>query len=914
MADNLLDKASILLTPTAYDNGSMLSIKPENGDGDFDFERNSAATRVNAQGLVENVQIISSELVSNGNFSQIGTEEVLNGNFSQEGSELVTNGDFATDSDWNKETGWVIQNGYAESTALNTRSLYQNIGTPVVGKTYKITYTILETNGGNFRFSYGGVSGTIRNSVGTYTEYIIATSSGDSNIYFDALNVMIGSIDNVSVKEVGQNWILSGGATITDNGVRIISDGTYHSATQYNVLIVGKQYKVQYEITENNSGNLKIQTSLGISTIPSNVGVHTVYGEALQTFLAIERNGTCDITITNISVKEVGQDWTFFGEAEFTDDGARIYSSSGGQSYINQSILTSTKKYRLSYEITDSTTGSLKLINVNGLSDYPIPSTVGTHTLDFIANNNTFFIYRNSGATDVTIDNISVKEITDDTNIPRINYEGFSYQDSLGSELIVNGDFATDSDWTKATGWTISGGTANANTVGNYINLRTNSNIIEPGKTYDVSFDVSNYTQGSVRLSFIQSVATTQVSANGTYTARLVASAVGSSQVYIQGINSFVGSIDNVSVKEYLGQEVVPDSGCGVWLLEPQSTNYSLNSEQPSTWHSSGGVIITANAATSPEGIQNSSLVVNDGSSGARYARNFFDFSSGSGLHTVTTSYFIKYYNNQWVRLRSIFFNGSPANNVSTFFDVQNGVLGTVDANHTAKIEDYGNGWYRCSITFDIDKSVDKSGYVQVEAMDGDNSGTFAANGQGYYAYGSQGEEFSYPTSYIPTNGATSTRLQDIANNSGNASLINSTEGVLYAEIEALANDGTSRQISLSDGSNANNKISLRYTSISNEINAFVKSGGSVVFNAIEVLSDITQNNKLALKYKQDDFSLYVNGVQVATDTSGNTPTGLNVLDFDSAIGTLNFYGKVKALAVYKEALTDSELQSLTTI
>ena len=75
MADNLLEKASILLTPTAYNDGSMLSVKPENGDGDFTFSRGSAATRVNAQGLVENVQIIS-ELVSNGNFSQIGTEEV----------------------------------------------------------------------------------------------------------------------------------------------------------------------------------------------------------------------------------------------------------------------------------------------------------------------------------------------------------------------------------------------------------------------------------------------------------------------------------------------------------------------------------------------------------------------------------------------------------------------------------------------------------------------------------------------------------------------------------------------------------------------------------------------------------------------------------------------------------------------
>ena len=35
MADNLLDKASILLTPTAYNDGSMLSVKPENGDGDL---------------------------------------------------------------------------------------------------------------------------------------------------------------------------------------------------------------------------------------------------------------------------------------------------------------------------------------------------------------------------------------------------------------------------------------------------------------------------------------------------------------------------------------------------------------------------------------------------------------------------------------------------------------------------------------------------------------------------------------------------------------------------------------------------------------------------------------------------------------------------------------------------------------
>ena len=32
---------------------------------------------------------------------------------------------------------------------------------------------------------------------------------------------------------------------------------------------------------------------------------------------------------------------------------------------------------------------------------------------------------------------------------------------ALGSELVTNGTFDTDSDWTKSSGWTISGGKAN---------------------------------------------------------------------------------------------------------------------------------------------------------------------------------------------------------------------------------------------------------------------------------------------------------------------------------------------------------------------------------------------------------------------------------------------------------------------
>ena len=65
-------------------------------DADFDFTRNSSATRVNSQGLIEDMQILSGNLVSNGDFSQ-------------EGSEQVTNGDFATDTNWTKGTGWSME-------------------------------------------------------------------------------------------------------------------------------------------------------------------------------------------------------------------------------------------------------------------------------------------------------------------------------------------------------------------------------------------------------------------------------------------------------------------------------------------------------------------------------------------------------------------------------------------------------------------------------------------------------------------------------------------------------------------------------------------------------------------------------------------------------------------------------------
>ena len=181
-----------------------------------------------------------------------------------------------------------------------------------------------------------------------------------------------------------------------------------------------------------------------------------------------------------------------------------------------------------------------------------------------------------------------------------------------------------------------------------------------------------------------------------------------------------------------------------------------------------------------------------------------------------------------------------------------------------------------------------------------------------YNVWGAQLEESLYPTSYIPTAGSTVTRAQETCVGAGSASTFNSTEGVLYAEIAALADDGTNRNIALSDSSTSS-RIVIVYTSVSNQIRFYLEgSGGTITVN--HTLTDVSNFVKVAIKYKSQDFSFYVNGVEVDTNTSNITFSGLNDLSFYNPFGggTSHFYGNVKGIYVFNEALTDDELQQLT--
>ena len=136
----------------------------------------------------------------------------------------------------------------------------------------------------------------------------------------------------------------------------------------------------------------------------------------------------------------------------------------------------------------------------------------------------------------------------------------FTKAEPLGEELVVNGDFATDSDWTESagSGWTISNGKASNDGSASGNDFLINSPYTSvSGKKYKVVFTVSDYVQGKVRVRAGQA-SSTYVTANGTYTQYQVSTSTET--VRLQAADNFIGSIDNVSVEEY-AQETPDISG-----------------------------------------------------------------------------------------------------------------------------------------------------------------------------------------------------------------------------------------------------------------------------------------------------------------------------------------------------------------
>jgi len=176
----------------------------------------------------------------------------------------------------------------------------------------------------------------------------------------------------------------------------------------------------------------------------------------------------------------------------------------------------------------------------------------------------------------------------------------------LGSEVITNGDFAADSDWTKGTGWSIAGGVAVADEVTSQ-NLRQNGVALEENKVYSVTFTIVSISAGSVlgRFGGTPAVDSVAFNAAGTYTFFLRANDTNTSFM-LRGQGGFTGTVDNVSVKEILGNHAIQTTSVDrpVLARHPEGGIRNLLSYtqefDDDYWSKSASVI--ANQATAPDG------------------------------------------------------------------------------------------------------------------------------------------------------------------------------------------------------------------------------------------------------------------------------------------------------------------------
>lgn len=117
-----------------------------------------------------------------------------------------------------------------------------------------------------------------------------------------------------------------------------------------------------------------------------------------------------------------------------------------------------------------------------------------------------------------------------------------------GSDIITNGAFAADSDWTKGTGWTISGGNASCDgsQLATSYMYQDGSGIVA-GRTYKTVFTLSGRSAGEVLISAGGGGWGSWRSSDDTYTEEIVAS--GADRVNIGANTDFVGDVDDVTVQ-----------------------------------------------------------------------------------------------------------------------------------------------------------------------------------------------------------------------------------------------------------------------------------------------------------------------------------------------------------------------------
>jgi hypothetical protein len=340
-------------------------------------------------------------------------------------------------------------------------------------------------------------------------------------------------------------------------------------------------------------------------------------------------------------------------------------------------------------------------------------------------------------------------------------------------------------------------------------------------------------------------------------------------------------------------------------LVEEQSRNLLLQSEDFSTTWGLSTATVSTNVDTAPNGLLTADkLIVNNGASNG-YAAQSNSYTSGT---TYTFSVYAKAAGATDFRI--VLLATSFGSSSTAQFNLSNGTVTSFGgAWSSAAISSVGNGWYRVFGVATATATASSASRFQCTTT-GDGS-------IGVLLWGAQLEAAAFPTSYIPTTTAAVTRSADVASITGArfSSWYRQDEGTYYGSFltpyvapatvgQALfsVNDGTANNRNfLSKRANAD--VSTRWSNN--------KTGGTdTAF--INIGTWAATPLQAAVTYKENDYAGSLSGAAVGTDATVNLATNLNIIELGANLSSSYLNGTIKRLTYWPTRLSNSTLQEIT--
>ena len=380
-----------------------------------------------------------------------------------------------------------------------------------------------------------------------------------------------------------------------------------------------------------------------------------------------------------------------------------------------------------------------------------------------------------------------------------------------------------------------------------------------------------------------------------------------SGSIHRQYASSLVSKANNAARFEV---GVDGQSGAKGILLEGQATNLYGNSLDM-TGVSGVRTNVDSNAAVGPTGgLTADALRLNDTNANTHYREYSFTAAAST---TYTFSVYLKAAGLSHAAIRS----NNLFSTEYVYFNLSNGTVeGSPSLSNS--MTSVGNGWYRCSVTATTTGSGAASFVLYITDS---AASTIVATGDSYRAILGQAiqiEAGSHPSSFIETSGgSTATRAADSLS-VATADISGFSEGVgtIVCETGGVASSTAVNQLA----------FGLNGPASSNLFSAGVNNGG-VTDSTVRVYSQIPSGDqaflnpgtatvgtgyKLAVRYELDNIAASMNGGTVVSDTSGQVPVGIDTLWIGELEGNYHINSNIKRIAVYNEALSDQNLQSLT--